>query len=506
MSNSNISSTNNKIFISNENLLFKPKIIINLTTTKTKIMEKSDSLKRKTFTINQKNNRFILKCFGEMDHNYITIEKDEILTISKMHADNFEKKGQITKWVFNLDQIYSQDTTFDELYENEIENTDFLHEFNKHPQYNTITFIGDRNDSLTDSPYKEFINKCIKECMNGMRNVINISDNITQNNTLIPLISFCELNKSCVVDYLKENNINNDNPSSSGNVILNPKLNIYEDDIIIRDLTQVKVNNENEVTSLLILAKKNLEYFKINKWNAMPKDESLTQIMTLKLLKSNTNECYSKINFVLYKAYEILDTNKTYGITNPPSFNLYTKDNYNFFNAVKNKENYRLNYAIKYLRDTLAKGRNLFIMVLPCEYKYLLLMHDLLNNIKMRKLIVENTLLSDEEEESNNQLGEIYRFENVSELNFDNKDKDDNDSFQSFSKNNSIITNVSSAFDGKGKYIWNNSYYENKSTEVKNTRKEINYERLRKIDDKSNVINLFDILDKLSLPDWKLYE
>ena len=55
-------------------------------------MEKSDSLKRKTFTINQKNNRFILKCFGEMDHNYITIEKDEILTISKMHADNFEKK------------------------------------------------------------------------------------------------------------------------------------------------------------------------------------------------------------------------------------------------------------------------------------------------------------------------------------------------------------------------------------------------------------------------------
>ena len=59
-------------------------------------MQKSDSPKRKTFNINQKNNRFILKFFGEMDHNYTTIEKDKILTISKMQADNFEKKGQIT--------------------------------------------------------------------------------------------------------------------------------------------------------------------------------------------------------------------------------------------------------------------------------------------------------------------------------------------------------------------------------------------------------------------------
>ena len=465
-------------------------------------MQKSDSPKRKTFNINQKNNRFILKFFGEMDHNYTTIEKDKILTISKMHSDNFEKKGQITKWQFNLDQIYSEDTTFDELYENEIENTDFLHEFNKNAQYNTITFIGDRNDSLTDSPYKDFISKCIKECMTGITNGENKFDNKTLNGTLIPIISFCELNKSCIVDYLKENDINHDNLSSSGNVILNPKLNIYEDDIIIRGLNQVKITNENEFSSLLSLTKKNFEYFKINKWNAIPKGGSLTQIMTLKLLKSNNNECYSKINFVLYKAYEILKENKIHGITNPP-FNLYTKDNYNFFNAVKNKENYRLNYAIKYLRDTLVKGNNLFIVVLPCEYKYLLLVHDLLNNIKMRRLIVENILLSDDEEENTNQLGEIYKFENVSELNIDINDMNDNGSFQSFSKNNSIITNVSSAFDGKGKNIWNMSYYENKTTEVKNKRKEINYERLRKIDDKNNIIKLFDILDKLSLQDLK---
>ena len=57
-------------------------------------MKKSNSLENKNFK--QKNNRFVLKLFGEMNHNYITIEKDEILTISKMREDHFEKKGQIT--------------------------------------------------------------------------------------------------------------------------------------------------------------------------------------------------------------------------------------------------------------------------------------------------------------------------------------------------------------------------------------------------------------------------
>ena len=54
-------------------------------------MEKSNSLNTQPYNINQKNNRFVLKLFGEMDHEYITIEKDETLTISKVNVDNFEK-------------------------------------------------------------------------------------------------------------------------------------------------------------------------------------------------------------------------------------------------------------------------------------------------------------------------------------------------------------------------------------------------------------------------------
>ena len=455
-------------------------------------MSQNTSTNSKSFIINPKNNRFILKLFGEMNHEHITIEKDEILTISKMRTDNFEKKGQISKWQFNLDRIYTPDMTFDELYENEIENTDYLHEFNKKSQYNTLTFIGDKNDSLTDIPYKDFILKCIKECLNDMKKKeIN-------NNNLIPVISFCQINKSFTVDYLKENDINNFN--TKNNVIKKSKLISYEDDILIKGLSHIKFSNENEFLSLLNLAKKNLDNYIENNSNKNSKEESSSQILTLKLLKSNTNECFSKINFVLYKAYEILDIEELKENQNA-FYNLYTKDNYNFFKGVQNKINSRLSYIIKYLKDTLIKGNNLFIIILPCEFQYLQLIHDLLNDIKMRKLIVENILLNDDKNElSIDQLGEIYRFENVSELNMDGNDIKEDNSFQSFSKNNSLMTNVNSIFkENKTKKILYSSYFDNKLTEGKKKRKEINYERLRKIDEKINVLKLFDMLDNILL-------
>ena len=455
-------------------------------------MSQNTSTNSKSFIINPKNNRFILKLFGEMNHEHITIEKDEILTISKMRTDNFEKKGQISKWQFNLDRIYTPDMTFDELYENEIENTDYLHEFNKKSQYNTLTFIGDKNDSLTDIPYKDFILKCIKECLNDMKkNEIN-------NNNLIPVISFCQINKSFTVDYLKENDINNIN--TKNNVIKKSKLISYEDDILIKGLSHIKFSNENEFLSLLNLAKKNLDNYIENNSNKNSKKESSSQILTLKLLKSNTNECFSKINFVLYKAYEILDIEELKENQNA-FYNLYTKDNYNFFKGVQNKINSRLSYIIKYLKDTLIKGNNLFIIILPCEFQYLQLIHDLLNDIKIRKLIVENILLNDDENElSIDQLGEIYRFENVSELNIDGNDIKKDNSFQSFSKNNSLMTNINSIFtENKTKKILYSSYFDNKLTEGKKKRKELNYERLRKIDEKINVLKLFDMLDNILL-------
>lgn len=501
-------------------------------------MDKNSLMIKESFNINTKNNRFILKLFGEMNHEYINIEKDEILTISKTKIDNFERKGQISKWQFNLDQIYSQDITFDELYENEIENNDYLNEFNKESQYRTVTFIGDRNDNLTEEPYKGFIVKCIKECLNN----IDIKKLHKDADSLIPIISFCEINKMYAIDYLKNiSDITNyENKGKSGVIINNPKLNYYEDDIIIDGLNQVQISNEEEFISLLNLSKKNVDFYKFNKSNIISQDESITQIITLKLLKSSTNECYSKINFVLYKAYEIIDDNQldicencinipnniinnnTSNIKNMINqnkkrkkktgnnlYNLYTKDNYSFFRGIQNKINFRVSYILKYIKDTLTKGINLFIVLLPCEYQYLLLIHDLLDNINMRKLIIENIIVDEHDNISNNGLGEYYKFENVSELNendnIENEKFDEISSFQSFSKNNSINTNISSVYcnEGKSKNFLYNSCMFNENTQAKTKRMELNIERLRKINDKTNIVNLFEMLDKISLNDYE---
>ena len=36
-------------------------------------------------------------------------------------------------------------------------------------KYNTLTFIGDKNDSLAENQYIEFIVKCIKEYLNDIK-------------------------------------------------------------------------------------------------------------------------------------------------------------------------------------------------------------------------------------------------------------------------------------------------------------------------------------------------
>ena len=112
-------------------------------------------------------------------------------------------------------------------------------------------------------------------------------------------------------------------------------------------------------------------------------NESISQIISIKLINKNNNECFSKFNIILYKAYEI----NRFG---NEKYKLYTKDNWEFFNGILNKINYRSSYILKYIKDTLTQGKNLILMILPCEYYYIILLHDMLNYIKTRKLIIEN--------------------------------------------------------------------------------------------------------------------
>ena len=52
-------------------------------------MDKNTLNVKESFNVNIKNNRYILKLFGEMNHDYISIEKDEIPKIQ--HSRNYMK-------------------------------------------------------------------------------------------------------------------------------------------------------------------------------------------------------------------------------------------------------------------------------------------------------------------------------------------------------------------------------------------------------------------------------
>ncbi len=88
-----------------------------------------------------------------------------------------------------------------------------------------------------------------------------------------------------LIDFFKNiSYINNyENKDKNYNNIINyPKLNYYEDDIIINDINQIQIS---EFISLLNLSKKNLDFYKIGQRNILSIDESITEIIALKLIK-----------------------------------------------------------------------------------------------------------------------------------------------------------------------------------------------------------------------------
>ena len=310
------------------------------------------------------NNKFIVKLFGKQDNNFLKVSPTKI-TISKTKIDKYEHKGQISKWIFEFDQIYSSDSDFSEIFEVEIYSSDFLNSFTENKIFRTLIFIGDKYDNLSEEPYNSFIQSCINECLNKYNK---------NNSNLIPLISFVEISKNKLIDYFNhdDNNI----------IIKNPKFTLFKNDIIIEGVKQISIESNENYNTIIKYAKEKINSVNFP-FNYVDINESISQIISIKLINKNNNECFSKFNIILYKAYEI----NRFG---NEKYKLYTKDNWEFFNGILNKINYRSSYILKYIKDTLTQGKNLIMFILPCEYYYIILLHDLLNNVKTRKLIIEN--------------------------------------------------------------------------------------------------------------------
>ena len=394
------------------------------------------------------NNRFVLKLFGNLNHDFFTIDNDNILSISKTQLDTFEKKGQISKWTFHMNQIYQNDISFEEMYENEIENNDFFNYENSN--YRTIFFIGDKNDSFSEKPYLNFIR-------NSLLNILEYN----KNDDLITTINFIEITKKSIFDYF--NNIE----------IKTPKINNYSDEICIEKINPIKINNISNFDNLIEISKKNIINFD-EELNENYSNESTSQIITIRFYNKENNFCFMKINFVLYKAYEInIEMNNK-------KYKLFTKENYSFFSGIHKKINYRINYLLKYIIDTIKKGKNLFIFLAPCEYEFIILLHDLLNYVKMRKLILENFEL--EENENNNNK------ENV-DVNIKNLSNDDNLYFNINNNNNNLNNNIKESVCSDSTFM--------SSTKKENKRTELNEERLKRISNKAQIFDLLNFMENL---------
>ena len=204
-------------------------------------------------------------------------------------------------------------------------------------------------------------------------------------------------------------------------------------------------------------------------------NESTSQIITIRFYNKENNFCFMKINFVLYKAYEI-----NIEMNNNKKYKLFTKENYSFFSGIHKKINYRINYLLKYIIDTIKKGKNLFIFLAPCEYEFIILLHDLLNYVKMRKLILENFEL--EENENNNNK------ENV-DVNIKNLSNDDNLYFNINNNNNNLNNNIKESVCSDSTFM--------SSTKKENKRTELNEERLKRISNKAQIFDLLNFMENL---------
>ena len=183
------------------------------------------------------NTKFIVKLFGKQDHNNLKVTSTTI-TISKTQINKYENKGQISKWIFEFDQIYSEDSDFGEIFEVEIYSSDFLSLFNEQKINRTLICVGEKHDNLSEEPYHSFIQSCINECLNKYNK---------NNSNLYPVISFVEITKNKLVDYF--------NTDDNNFIVKNPKISYSKNDIIIEGVKQISIDSYENYNTIIKYAK-----------------------------------------------------------------------------------------------------------------------------------------------------------------------------------------------------------------------------------------------------------
>lgn len=450
------------------------------------------------------NNRYILKLYGNLDYN-LQIEDNKSLIIKHCQKDLFLKRMEINEWKFELDQIYDQNKgNFEELFENEIDSNDFIINATSEKIFRNIIFIGEKNESLIDEPYYSFIQNCINSVLK--------EDDKKESNLKDKLITalYFELSENYLLDYF-------DDKTVSFKSI--PK-NLFMEDKIFSSVKYCEFNNSyDKFLSLMEVIKGNVKEIKYKISHLSQKENinsnselncsisnkknkikfgfegcSSSEIFSLLITNKNDQSIFSKINFILYKAFEFDFRSKN-------GYNKYSPSNEDFLNASQGLSNIRESYILKAIRNDFLEGKNLFIFHLPCEIQYISLLNYVLNLKEMRQHKIYKTDLNDNYEMQNenpsdfNSLSDAFNKMNINDI-----------SNTSFSKNENNVHISSNININKESISYNDNRNMNESTfSVKDTyftnsekkEREIDYERLKKIDNKDAVSALFDIMDEI---------
>jgi hypothetical protein len=219
-------------------------------------------------------------------------------------------KMMTTTWSFELNRIYEEHISFEEVFENELICTDYISNL-MNGMRGTFIFIVPTAETLLGKEYDsvgEFLRKFLVEIFNKYDNT-----GFRKKEGMFITVSLIEIFDNKYRDCFNFENLNK-------NTI---KLNEYNDDICIEGVKEIQIKSIEQYQYLINLVSDKRSKIKI-------KEDDYKELFTIKLYKTSNDDnlLISKFNILLYKGYSL---SKSDG----KDYTINTKDNFNFFSTLK---------------------------------------------------------------------------------------------------------------------------------------------------------------------------
>jgi hypothetical protein len=173
------------------------------------------------------------------------VVNDKIIQIQNLKLEEFENKILKTEWCFELDMVYEEDITYQEVFENEIVCSDYFSDVYDGFK-GTIIFISKCSDSFsnitnvnTNDNIYTFIKNSVKEILR--EDTLCRSKEMEKSGLIT--VSYID-----ILDNKFKDNLNFDKEE---NIYTHTKLMDYTDEIVIEGVKEVEINSSEQFSYLL---------------------------------------------------------------------------------------------------------------------------------------------------------------------------------------------------------------------------------------------------------------